>query len=116
MITIIASKIAGDFYTCRNAFPFRFLWQASTRPTGESIGLVQADMTDRPVRVQCLLAMQREFGFQVGGPIEWMSPLLLFNRSPTVRQPQLGCLITVVVDKLPKLRVRNQAIGQAAAM
>ena len=73
-------------------------------------------MTDRPVRVQRLLAVQGEFDLHVSGPIKGVRPLLLLNRSPTVRQPQLGCPIALVVDKLPKLRVGDQAVGKTTAM
>ena len=91
-------------------FPFRFGWQASTCPTSEGVGFEKTDVSDGLLighRSQPGKGMIEPSLF-VSNPVERRLPFLRLYSGPPLRKPQLGFVVSTVVNEFFKFLISDQ--------
>ncbi|MNE18332.1 hypothetical protein D3C80_1113640 [compost metagenome] len=100
----------GRRVTPRRLFPFRLGRQPPPRPSGKGVGLIEADMTHRRRRIDGAPPAQGHGApsRRLFAPVEGRRPAFRPHPRPTVRQPELGPPIAVVIDKGDPVLVGDQ--------
>src|SRR5690606_27252055 len=99
-------------------FPFKFCRQPLLRPAGKSVGLKIIHMAERFIHLLGLEASQRVV---VPDPIQALpiyrrGGLLFVYPGPAFRKPELGTLITLILDECQKLTIGRRAVCNTEAI
>src|SRR5690349_18366406 len=94
----------------RCVFPFEFVRQARAGPRCECRGLVEADVANRSMRIECAPSAERVLALEVLRPAERPIPAALLDECPTVGEPKLRRCIAAVPDELAVLAVGDETI------
>src|SRR5262245_6398097 len=105
---------AGKARDAGGVLPLALGGKAGALPTGVSVGLVEAHVADRLVRIQ--IAYPREGpdppAAAVLLPVERRRPTLFLHFRPAVRQPEEGVAVAAVRHELQVLAVGDQAVAE----
>src|SRR5580704_7908798 len=109
MKALIVRKVSCIWQIRRRYLPFKFIGQTRFRPARKCVGFEIAHMTDRFVLIQFTHTRQREnpptpVAFL---PIEWRLPVLLVDRVPAERKPELRSAVPAILDKFEIISVGN---------
>nr|WP_236953258.1 hypothetical protein [Immundisolibacter cernigliae] len=112
LVQKIAAGRGGDRSGGR--LPFELSRQAPAGEAGIGVGFVKAQVTDRRGRIEGTHAAECEHLPAVFAlfPVQRGRPAARLHRSPAVRQPQFGRLITARGDEVQVFATGDQAIGQ----
>ncbi len=112
MQRVALDEVAGDSDAGGRLFPLRFGRQACAGPARERIGLEQAEMAHRRMRIAFAPAAEGEFARAVGMPVQRALPVLGATLGPAVAEPQPDRAIAAIGDELGVFGVAHRAAGQ----
>src|SRR4051794_19846439 len=94
-------EVTGHGNVANGRFPFHLGRQPRPGPAGVGVGLVKAYVTHRFSRIDGMMSSECHLRpvSTVILPVERGRPLSCLGNGPTVRQPQLGTLIALILDE-----------------
>src|SRR5882724_11925174 len=111
MEAFFLDEIAGERKIGRRRLPFRFSGQARTGPARVSIGFEITHVADRLGRIYFAQTGESEAEPLAIAllPIQRRSPLLVIDRGPAKRQPELGAFVTAIFHELQIFAIRDES-------